>query len=232
MVNRKKMKQLYLIAGKTDSELEGTEFGFFTSRELAQKGYEALPEEFREETEVVRSNLDLNTIKVDGKTIVFAKSTEKRFQLISVTRSELEIVESFYDTHEEAHKAMIEDILISTPYESLEEIIEDADAGLCGFSDDEAWAETNQSGTGQWKIVEIPAQKSIRVRTPEGVIVAEAKGALDDYPGIWIFEGDNKPLNMIAAVEYNTSDKRLQTEAYQTGVDEPRSILITRPETT
>ena len=57
---------------------------------------------------------------------------------------------------EEAREAMLEDILISTPYESLDEIIEEADAGLCGFSDDEAWAETNQNGTGQWKIVKVP----------------------------------------------------------------------------
>ena len=80
----------------------------------------------------------------------------KMFQLISVTRNELEIVVSFYESKEAAHKAMIGDILISTSYESLEEIIEEADAGLCGFSDDEAWAETMQNGTGQWKIVEIP----------------------------------------------------------------------------
>ena len=78
------------------------------------------------------------------------------YELISVTREELEIVESFYQTREEAREAMLEDILISTPYESLDEIIEEADAGLCGFSDDEAWAETNQNGTGQWKIVKVP----------------------------------------------------------------------------
>ncbi len=78
------------------------------------------------------------------------------FELISVTRTELEICESFYKTKQDAINAMVEDILISTSYKSLEEIIEDADAGLCGFSDDEAWAETNQHDTGQWKIVKIP----------------------------------------------------------------------------
>jgi len=78
------------------------------------------------------------------------------FELISVTRLELEICESFYPTKEEARAAMIEDIIISTEYETLEEIIDAADADLCGFSDDDAWAETNQFGTGQWKIVEVP----------------------------------------------------------------------------
>lgn len=79
---------------------------------------------------------------------------EPVFQLISEPQHQL-ISESFYSTHEEAHKAMIEDILLSTLYESLDEIIDGANAGLCGFSDDEAWAET-ESGTGQWKIVKVP----------------------------------------------------------------------------
>ena len=97
------------------------------------------------------------------------KEDSKMFQLISVTRNELEIAESFYESKEAAHKAMIEDILISTSYESLEEIIEEADAGLCGFSDDEAWAETNQNGTGQWKIVEIP--KTVKTQRQKQVPV-------------------------------------------------------------
>ena len=78
-----------------------------------------------------------------------------RYELISVTRSELEIVESLYLTKEEAVQAMVDDIIISTPYESLEEIEAAAKAGECGFSDTEAWAETHQFGTCQWKIVKI-----------------------------------------------------------------------------
>ncbi|MBO5550422.1 MAG: hypothetical protein J5966_00555, partial [Lachnospiraceae bacterium] len=58
-------------------------------------------------------------------------------------------------TREEAREAMLEDILRSSSYESLDEIIEGANAGFCGFSADEAWAET-ESGTGQWKIVKVP----------------------------------------------------------------------------
>lgn len=51
---------------------------------------------------------------------------------------------------------MVQDMIQSTSYESLEEILADADEDLCGFSDDEAWAETHDSGTEQWKIVELP----------------------------------------------------------------------------
>ena len=78
------------------------------------------------------------------------------FELISVTRSELEISESFYKTKQEAIDAMIQDMILMTSYASLDEIIDAADSGECGFSDDESWAETNQSGAGQWKIVKIP----------------------------------------------------------------------------
>ncbi len=147
------------------------------------------------------------------------------FELISVTRDELDICESFYPTKKEAINAMVADIIILTGYETLEEIIEAADAGECGFSDDEAWAETNQCGTGQWKIVEVPEAKTIKVNTPAGVIVAEVKGSVDDYPGIWIFNDDSKPFNMMAAVEYSTPDERFQIEGYQTGTDEPRVMI-------
>ena len=147
------------------------------------------------------------------------------FQLISVTRLELDITESYHKTKQEAIDAMVKDMIISTPYESLDEIIEAADTGECGFSDDEAWAETNQCGTGQWKIIEVPEAKTIKVNTPAGVIVAEVKGSVDDYPGIWIFKDDNKPFNMMAAVEYNTPDERFQIEGYQTGMDEPRVMI-------
>ena len=80
------------------------------------------------------------------------------FALISVTRLELDICESFYETREEAVNAMADDIILMTEYRSLEEIVEDANRGLCGFSDFDAWAETREFDTGQWKIVEIPEQ--------------------------------------------------------------------------
>lgn len=78
--------------------------------------------------------------------------------LTSVTELELEICESFYETKQEAITAMEEDIIRVTEYNTLEEIVGAANAGYAGFSDDDAWAETKQSGTGQWKIVQVPNQ--------------------------------------------------------------------------
>ena len=79
------------------------------------------------------------------------------WELVSVTRSELVIVSSFYSTKEEAVQAMIDDIIISTPYDSLEDILAAAEKEECEYSEDSAWAETNQNGTGQWNIIEIPS---------------------------------------------------------------------------
>ncbi len=77
------------------------------------------------------------------------------YQLISVTRDELDVTESRCKTHKEAHEAMIADIILSTGYESLDEIKEAAERGECELNDNSAWAETSQYGTGQWNIVEI-----------------------------------------------------------------------------
>ncbi len=64
----------------------------------------------------------------------------------------------------------------------------------------------------------------IEVETPKGKIVAETKGATDDYPGIWICKDTDQPFNMMAVVEYDSSNKRFQIEGYQSGVDAPRTM--------
>ena len=79
------------------------------------------------------------------------------YELLSVTRSELNICESFYPTHKAAYDAMIEDIILSTAYDTEEEIIEASKNGECELTETGAWAETNQNGTGQWNIVKLPA---------------------------------------------------------------------------
>lgn len=78
------------------------------------------------------------------------------FILMSVTRDELSISENFCATKQEAVDAMIKDILLMTNYDSLDEIIKASENDEAGFSDDEAWTETKQFGTGQWKIAEVP----------------------------------------------------------------------------
>lgn len=84
------------------------------------------------------------------------KLEKSMYELISVTALELEITESFFPTWQKAHDAMVADMILMTEYKDMNEIIDAADAGLCGFSDDGAWAETLQCGTGQWKIVKVP----------------------------------------------------------------------------
>lgn len=76
--------------------------------------------------------------------------------LISATQAEVIINEAFYKTKEEAKEAMLADILLMTDYNDINEIVDDANAGLCGFSDEEAWADTKQCGIACWKIVKVP----------------------------------------------------------------------------
>ncbi len=80
------------------------------------------------------------------------------YELISASRDDLTICESFYNTKKEAIDAMVADMLTCCDFESLDEIVEAADRGDAGFSDDESWAETMQCGTGVWKIVKIPTE--------------------------------------------------------------------------
>lgn len=86
-----------------------------------------------------------------------------RYALISVTREEMDIVESYYRTSKDAFDAMIEDMLISTAYSSKEEIVAAAAKGECGLSANDAWAKTRQFGTGTWKIIELPASAPHKV---------------------------------------------------------------------
>ena len=58
--------RLYEIVGVQYSELCDTIFGQFLTNELAEEAYEELPEEIQYETEIRRSNLELNTIETDG----------------------------------------------------------------------------------------------------------------------------------------------------------------------
>lgn len=76
-----------------------------------------------------------------------------------------------------------------------------------------------------YTVSEIPEPESIKAETPEGTIIAEVKGAKDEYPGIWIFKDGNQPDSMMAAVEYSGPDKKFQTEVYQADAEEPCAII-------
>lgn len=67
--------KLYEITGCRDSKFNGMVFGHFTSKELAEKAYDLMSPEIAEETVVVQSNLDVNTIEVNGKIIDVSKET-------------------------------------------------------------------------------------------------------------------------------------------------------------
>lgn len=82
------------------------------------------------------------------------------FVLASTTRDELEINIDFLPTKEDADKALVEDMIVMTKYQSIEEIKAAAAKDECGFDVYDcwtsAWAETVTSGTGQWSVVEVP----------------------------------------------------------------------------
>lgn len=78
----------------------------------------------------------------------------EKYILIAVSGPDSEISESFYNGKEDAVSGMTEDMLSCTEYRSLEEIIDAADAGLCGFdSDGESWAITEDGYIKYWKII-------------------------------------------------------------------------------
>ena len=78
-----------------------------------------------------------------------------KYQLISVTELELDVCESFHQDEDDAWDAMYASMLNATKYDSVDEMYDAANAGECGFSDNEAWAITHHCGIGQWKVVDI-----------------------------------------------------------------------------
>ena len=72
-----------------------------------------------------------------------------------------------------------------------------------------------------YTVAKLPDAKEIRIKTPKGTIIAEVHGAYDEYPGIWIYKNKPNPLAMMAAVEYNTTEKYFQIGSYSEGEEEP-----------
>ena len=69
-----------------------------------------------------------------------------------------------------------------------------------------------------------------KVKTPIGYLMVEAKGAEDEYPGVFISfseDGNNYDVNqMIACVEYITGENEIVTENYHRDYDEPTHIIV------
>lgn len=85
------------------------------------------------------------------------------FILTSVTAKEMRdgegINSAFYPANTDikaVRNDMVDDIILMTDYKSLDDIVDGADAGECGFSGTDAWATTKQFGLEQWEIFAIP----------------------------------------------------------------------------
>ena len=83
------------------------------------------------------------------------------WELISVTRDDLDISNSYHLTEDDAHDTMVAEMLEWTPYSTIEEIQSAAKRGECELARKGAWAETHDTGTCTWKIVEVPDEKSL-----------------------------------------------------------------------
>lgn len=72
------------------------------------------------------------------------------------------------------------------------------------------------------------------IEIPNGFLLIEKKGAVDEYPGIFIsYSKDGKTANeIIAAIEYDTIDEIIKTITYETYSDEPTHIIKHPIETT
>lgn len=73
-------------------------------------------------------------------------------------------------------------------------------------------------------------EREFFIDTPLGKLHVWAKHDTDcaaDYPGVYIdlVGGDGECDDMLACVEYNSTDKILQTCVYQPGMDEPVSVV-------
>lgn len=68
--------------------------------------------------------------------------------------------------------------------------------------------------------------KKLSVKTPKGVMTAEAKGTYDEYPGFFIAmeSGYDECDPLMATVEYDTANGRLQIAGYRKGSDDLNTL--------
>lgn len=69
--------------------------------------------------------------------------------------------------------------------------------------------------------------KKLEVVLPIGKLLIEEKGALDEYPGIWIsfVPNDKSVITTISMVEYEQLKGKIQTITYNEDSDEPTNII-------
>lgn len=98
-----KIKELWELVGVDNTEMKGMVFGHFTSEKLANIGLAHLPEEFKECVEVQKSNLDINTIKVDDNIIRIEEDTDsKKIPVVVRYSFDTDTPVHLFDTEDEA----------------------------------------------------------------------------------------------------------------------------------
>ncbi len=74
-----------------------------------------------------------------------------------------------------------------------------------------------------YTVAEIPEPKQIKVQTPSGELIAEAKGTMDEYPGFYIYKGTKSDI--LAVVEYDNPDEEFLIVGYSKNEDLPMAII-------
>lgn len=69
------------------------------------------------------------------------------------------------------------------------------------------------------------SRKSFTVPTPDGYFIAEQKGGLNDYPGVYVTHVQNGCEELISCTEYDSGRKALIIRNYREGEDEPVSVI-------
>lgn len=111
------------------------------------------------------------------------------------------------------------------PVESVDPNLSDVPWGYCKINgelmDFREWVKKASMQNKIWM------RDVLKVQIPGGYLLVEKKGAVDEYPGVFVsFSKDGEVLNeQIATVEYDTADKIIQTVTYHPGSDEPTHVI-------
>lgn len=117
-----------------------------------------------------------------------------------------------------------DDAVVTTRYKDMAELNErlaDLD-----FDDMIAIAEAGwQQGSKRNTVV--ADKKRFKVETPLGTIIVEAKGTLDEYPGVWVsFLHNGADVDdLVACIEHDSKEDHIQTVLYEADRDEPTQIV-------
>lgn len=84
---------------------------------------------------------------------VFEEKTPRKYILITTDRVNLDLTSEEFPSAKAAHDEMLNQILDQSDYNSVEELVDAANAGEAGYSNDEAWISHSSYDTIVWKII-------------------------------------------------------------------------------